>query len=469
MVSSQNCSLPGCDCTSRPYDLLRRRKRLRVGSRDHKFMSPINSEGLNRQFVPPSSMASYPSYTLGQWKTMTGDAPSRVDLSNILNASYTSSHTPDLYPPAASNPPQHRPATSKDTSCSNLPSPATSLEDIYKKPASSTRRRHRRRQLENEAHVNRPPNCFILFRIHWVQHQKNADKKRLSARAGEAWKELSDKERARWRALAKDVAADHLQHHPDYVYKPRKRGSSASKQDIHKEGQPRAKFLDSDVWSGTSSLVNTAHSPSAAPSDLVFEAGPVSTTTLVGTSASTVPIARASSLPALVNPLPREAPRAVQRSHSMRSPHMHNCVVPQAYSPWSLSPDFSLHQEVVETASYPTVHNNVSDLFAQSSSTLTSITELPIYGHIPAPGRCFVSHSRCGSVFIRRGTYDHPPKHQLSRVPQPRKCCPIPSHGAHSGGCIFRLCIHRAHRMGCKNVWTATIDLADLPVHAWSL
>ncbi|TEB31411.1 hypothetical protein FA13DRAFT_1585038, partial [Coprinellus micaceus] len=83
--------------------------------------------------------------------------------------------------------------------------------------------------------VARPRNEFILFRCDYVRkHTKEGGNKRsrrtpgqeaektLSKLAAEAWRALSNGDRAYWREQANLERNDHARKYPDYRYRPKK-------------------------------------------------------------------------------------------------------------------------------------------------------------------------------------------------------------------------------------------------------
>lgn len=87
---------------------------------------------------------------------------------------------------------------------------------------------HRRPRKGDPDYVPRPQNSFFVFHREWVR--KNArgsirgkyssTVKRLSRRAGDAWKALSQRERDVYKERAEVEKSEHAQIHPDYRYRP---------------------------------------------------------------------------------------------------------------------------------------------------------------------------------------------------------------------------------------------------------
>ncbi|KAJ5669989.1 uncharacterized protein N7477_005352 [Penicillium maclennaniae] len=80
--------------------------------------------------------------------------------------------------------------------------------------------------------IPRPRNSFILYRQHYqaaVVHQNpglsNPD---ISKIIGRQWKALSDEEREKWNALAREEKDRHQQQYPDYRYQPKRSGRDGS-------------------------------------------------------------------------------------------------------------------------------------------------------------------------------------------------------------------------------------------------
>jgi hypothetical protein len=88
---------------------------------------------------------------------------------------------------------------------------------------SSSRKQYRKYPLW---HIPRPPNCFFCFRRRFAAEVMAIDKrprtgKAMSELAGEAWRALSNEEKAPWEAEAQGIKEEHLIANPGYKYQPK--------------------------------------------------------------------------------------------------------------------------------------------------------------------------------------------------------------------------------------------------------
>jgi hypothetical protein len=282
------------------------------------------------------------------------DAPMRIPTPVVPLAS-RSAPPPVPYPscflpPAPGYVP---PPPDAETGGPALPAWNTAWTDLCLRPASSTRRRHKRKQLEDKNYVNRPPNCFILFRKNFVQQHagkgdSSADKSKLSARASDAWSKLPNNERAKWKELAKVIAAAHQQAHPGYQYKPRRKLSSAT---AAKEPSSEPPSLDSDsssfppeVASPEEAVYNIASQPSFPPYATTSAASASVASSMSHSSLalaldmSHVTIRRPSSSDELKMPSPTRAGAGAFDFHRARSVHEvrdHGFGMPPPMLEWS--------------------------------------------------------------------------------------------------------------------------------------
>ncbi|CCA72393.1 hypothetical protein PIIN_06327 [Serendipita indica DSM 11827] len=103
-------------------------------------------------------------------------------------------------------------------------------EDDAKPAASSSSSRK-----NQEGHIPRPPNAFILFRSDLVARKAvptslEADHSTISKIIGVCWRTLPARQRKRWEQKAQEAKALHKERYPDYRYTP-----------VHRKGPQRKK------------------------------------------------------------------------------------------------------------------------------------------------------------------------------------------------------------------------------------
>jgi hypothetical protein len=118
-------------------------------------------------------------------------------------------------------------------SSSQISSRRASFDSSY---SASSDRRIQRNLERDPSWIPRPRNAFILFRCDYSrQHARSKDGgcsgsdtfagETLSARAGKAWRRLTEPERERYRALAELEKEKHARDNPEYRFRPVKRAT----------------------------------------------------------------------------------------------------------------------------------------------------------------------------------------------------------------------------------------------------
>lgn len=94
-----------------------------------------------------------------------------------------------------------------------------------------------RKTAKDPDHISRPPNCYILYRKALASRLPRAEghnpKEHLgetSKITGQEWKKAPDSVKQFWKAEAKRVAVQHKLDHPDYLYQPKKSGTTRTVQ-----------------------------------------------------------------------------------------------------------------------------------------------------------------------------------------------------------------------------------------------
>jgi len=91
--------------------------------------------------------------------------------------------------------------------------------------------------LNGENHVKRPMNAFMVWsrgkRRQMAQEHPRMHNSEISKRLGAQWKVLTPEEKQPFIDEAKRLRAVHIQEHPDYKYKPKRRKPKQMKKDIY--------------------------------------------------------------------------------------------------------------------------------------------------------------------------------------------------------------------------------------------
>lgn len=120
------------------------------------------------------------------------------------------------------------------------------------------------RRLKDRAHVPRPRNAFIIFRCDFThkylanggsERACDAEKKSLSKRAGEAWRNAKPETKLFYKGLADEERASHRISYPDYRFRP-KRQKSAGQTGGRRSPKRRANSPCSKRSAGRSSSVS---------------------------------------------------------------------------------------------------------------------------------------------------------------------------------------------------------------------
>ncbi|KAL1688124.1 hypothetical protein GGG16DRAFT_104631 [Schizophyllum commune] len=80
---------------------------------------------------------------------------------------------------------------------------------------------------EEEVHIPRPSNAFMIFRKWYAKKHAGKPGTRLSRRAGDAWKALSLLDKAVWEDMAETEKQEHARRYPGWRYRPRRRGKAS--------------------------------------------------------------------------------------------------------------------------------------------------------------------------------------------------------------------------------------------------
>ncbi|KAL1741367.1 hypothetical protein HDZ31DRAFT_84872 [Schizophyllum fasciatum] len=76
---------------------------------------------------------------------------------------------------------------------------------------------------QEEEHIPRPSNAFMIFRRWYAKEHAGEAGRALSRRAGDAWKALDMPDRAVWEDKAETEKQEHARKYPDWRYRPRRR------------------------------------------------------------------------------------------------------------------------------------------------------------------------------------------------------------------------------------------------------
>ncbi|KLO20417.1 HMG-box [Schizopora paradoxa] len=175
-------------------------------------------ESLDGQFVGPSTQhtAMFPSSTMPIELKM--PVPLRpLTIPSVPDFIYEEDSSPISDVSSSPTTPQSKPSSSR----------------------KSTPHAHRATRNRGPDHVPRPPNPFILFACHVrsLPNNKGVNNRELSKRAGDLWNELSEDERAFWKAEAQKAKESHAQRYPGYRYQPRRRESTSSEKSVAADGK----------------------------------------------------------------------------------------------------------------------------------------------------------------------------------------------------------------------------------------
>jgi len=217
------------------------------------------------------------------------------------------------------------------------------------------------------AHVKRPMNAFMVWsrgqRRQMALDNPKMHNSEISKRLGAAWKRLPDADKLRYIDEAKRLRAAHLQQHPDYKYRPRRKP------------KPVSVSVSRDVTGNLSSLSATVRSPStihALPSQSVIQTTPFHDDDKIGKEM----LVHSSTLPATAAP-PCWTPSsgigtpigglqslraAVASPASLLSHPAHlSTAIPRLQHLWTLDHSVSMHWRPMNST-YDWMHYGISNL-----------------------------------------------------------------------------------------------------------
>ncbi|TDL15751.1 hypothetical protein BD410DRAFT_852635 [Rickenella mellea] len=209
--------------------------------REHAVIQLHDHDEDQSQTMTPSSTSSYtlhPTSPPVYFRRTTGQSLTSMPSSVSVSSSSQHQHRHQLPTPPTSR-------TSSPSSGSPLLEGRGRPRGSGTGSKSSTERRARRNRERDPSWVPRPKNAFFQFRRAFVrEHKERKEAARnghagafvgdftpgtvsLSKIAGDAWKLLAPEERERWKKMAEEEREEHARNHPDYRFRPVRRGPSA--------------------------------------------------------------------------------------------------------------------------------------------------------------------------------------------------------------------------------------------------
>ncbi|KAJ3577636.1 hypothetical protein NPX13_g2931 [Xylaria arbuscula] len=180
------------------------------------------------QFPAPMSLASYPYLY---------HSPELASLDSI-QIPYSDTSSPcvqKLYrveeePISTPSPMDHNSRTSSPLSDLASEDVAMDCITVHSSPSEDSQERGEKEEAEEkneeEGHIARPANAFMLFRsVHCDQIKQGKRKigaRQISRIVGRRWHAMTEEEKQPWRDQASDIAKEHKRLHPNWKYQPKR-------------------------------------------------------------------------------------------------------------------------------------------------------------------------------------------------------------------------------------------------------